>query len=162
IRGGLGESIESMETRHFFCESTDGPTPDGTYTIVCKDLLKFCDDDRSQAPILSNGRLAGSINNAVTSATLSPAGIGTLEYPASGHICFGGKEIVAFTRLGDTLTITRGQLGSTAIAHNSGDRAQLVLYYDGDDVADIISDLFTTYAGIDPGYIPLTEWKAET
>jgi hypothetical protein len=36
------------------------------------------------------------------------------------------------------------------------------LYYDGDDAADIIADLLENYAGVDPDYIPLTEWQAET
>jgi hypothetical protein len=162
IRGALGQELADMETRHFFVESTDGPTPDGIYTITAKDLLKFADDDRAQAPLLSNGRLAGSIDDDDAAAVLSPTGIGDLEYPASGHICLGGKEIVAFTRSGDDVTITRGQLGTLAQSHSAGDRAQLVLNYDGDDVADIISDLLTNYAGIDSDYIPLSEWQAET
>jgi len=162
IRGFLGQAIEDMETRHFFIDTTDGPTTDGVYTIVAKDLLKFADDDRSQAPVLSNGRLASGFNGEETSAVLVPTGIGNLEYPASGHICLGGKEIVSFTRSGDNLTMTRAQLGTEAIEHNTGDRAQLVLYYDGDDVADIISDLLTNYADIDSDYIPLTDWQAET
>jgi hypothetical protein len=162
IRGAVGQSIEDMETRHFFVDTTDGPTPDGIYTIVAKDLLKFADDDRSQAPVLSNGSLASGIDDADASLALSPTGIGDLEYPASGHACIGGKEIVAFTRSSDTLSITRGQLGTSAIEHSTGDRVQLVLYYDGDDVADIINDLLTNYANVDSDYIPLTEWQAET
>jgi hypothetical protein len=162
INGLEGQALESMPTRHFFIDSTDGPSPDGTYTIVCKDLLKFADDDRALAPRLSNGSLAGGINNAVTAATLNPAGIGNAEYPASGHICLGGKEVVSFTRSGDSLTITRAQLGTTAQAHNAGDRAQLVLNYDGDDAADIIADLFINYANIDSSYIPLADWQAKT
>jgi hypothetical protein len=162
IRGYQGQQLADMETRYFYVDSTDGPTPDGSYTITCKDLLKFADDDRAQAPRLSNGSLAGSITISGTSATLSPAGIGNAEYPSSGYLCLGGKEIVSFTRSADTLTITRAQLGSTAIAHDAGDRAQLVLYYSGNDAADIISDLLQTYAGIDSDFIPLTDWQAET
>jgi len=162
LNGLEGQSLAEMPTRHFFIDSTDGPTPEGVYTIVAKDLLKFADDDRALAPRLSNGKLAGSINNAVTAAVLTPAGIGNAEYPAAGHICIGGKEIVSFTRSGDNLTITRAQLNTLAIAHDAGERAQLVLNYDGDDAADILSDLFTAYAGIDSDFIPLAEWQAET
>ena len=162
IRGFVGQSINSMETRHYVIEATDGPTPDAIYTIEAKDVLKLADDDRSQAPALSNGSLSGSINSSATSAALSPSGIGNLEYPSSGYLCFGGKEIVSFTRSGDNLTISRGELGSTAIQHDAGERAQLCLRYDGDDVADIIYDLLTTYAGISTDYIPLTDWQTET
>jgi len=162
IRGVLGQPIEQMERRHFFIDSVDGPTPQGAYTIVAKDLLKFADGDRALAPKLSNGRLAGSIDDDDTAATLSPAGVGNLEYPASGLICLGGKEIVAFTRSGDALTLTRGQMGTVGMAHAAGDRAQLVLWYDGDDVADIVFDLFATYGGMPAECLPLADWQAET
>src|SRR5688572_27869032 len=84
IRGVLGQTLEQMETRHYVVESTEGPTPTGGYTIKAKDILKFADDDRAQAPVISNGNLAGSINNSTTAITLSPTGIGDVEYPASG------------------------------------------------------------------------------
>jgi hypothetical protein len=163
IRGLVGQTVAAMDTRHYLIDTTDGPSPDGVYMITAKDVLKLADDERSQAPNVSNGSLAGSINNVVTTATLSPVGIGNLEYPASGWVCFGGKEIVAFTRAGDTLTITRGQLGTDAIAHTNGDRVQLVLRYAGNDVADIVRDLLVNYVdGITAAMVPLAEWQAET
>lgn len=161
VNGLLGTPIESMPTRHFFVERTDGPSVDGVYTIVAKDLLKFADDERAKAPVLSNGKLAAGIDTAATSITLLPEDVGG-EYPGSGYVCIGGKEIVSYTKVGDDLTITRAQLGTSAQSHSTGDRVQLVLYYDGDDVADIIYDLFTNYANIDPDYIPLADWQAET
>lgn len=163
IRGQVGQAIADMDIRHYLVDASAGPDPNnGTYVIEAKDILKFADDDRAQAPVLSSGSLAGSINISTTSATLSPAGIGNAEYPASGFLSLGGKEIVAFTRIADALTITRGQLGSVASAHDAGDRAQIVLRYTGNDAADIIYDLLTNYAGVDPSYINLTEWQTET
>lgn len=163
IRGRLGQTLAEMDTRHYLVDVTSGPDPNnGRYVIEAKDLLKFADRDRSQAPVLSNGVLAGSITNSATSVTLSPTGIGDAEYPASGWVSIGGKEVVSFTRSGDVLTITRGQLGSVPDAHDAGDRAQLVLRYDGDDVADIIRDLLVNYAGVDASYIDLAEWQLET
>jgi hypothetical protein len=162
IRGFVGQALADMETRHFFIEAVDGPTPDGVYTIVAKDLLKFADDNRAQAPRLSNGRLLGAIDEDDTSAQLDPVGIGNLEYPAAGFVCLGGKEVAGFARSGDLLTLTRGEFTTLAVEHAAGDRVQLVLYYDGDDVADIIADLFQNYAGFPPECIPLVEWEAET
>src|SRR5262249_4787134 len=98
IRGFVGQTIDQMETRHYVIETTDGPTLDAVYTIEAKDVLKLADDDRSQAPALSTGTLAGSIDAVTTTAALSPSGIGNLDYPASGYVCIGGKEICAFTR----------------------------------------------------------------
>jgi hypothetical protein len=162
IRGLVGQAIGQMDTRHYIVDATDGPTPQASYMIEAKDVLKLADDDRSQAPVISNGSLAGTINAITTSASLSPVGIGNLEYPASGWICLGGKEVVSFTRAGDSLSIARGQFGSVAQAHDSGERAQLVLRYAGADVASILYDLLVNYAAIPAAYINLPEWQAET
>jgi hypothetical protein len=162
IRGQVGQTIEQMDIYYYVIESTDGPDFNGVYTIEAKDILKFADDDRAQAPALSNGSLAGSIDNAAVSLTLSPVGVGDLEYPASGWACLGGKEVVAFTRSADVLTITRAQFGTVAEGHDSGDRAQLVLRYTGDDAADIIYELLTDYAGVPAEYIDLEDWQEET
>lgn len=162
IRGFLGEALVDMDTRHYIIESFNGPTPKGEYTLVAKDVLKLADGDRAQAPTVSNGFLVANITSVATTATLSPSGVGNSEYPASGYVAIGGEEIMAFTRSNDTLTLTRGQLGTVAAAHEAQDRVQLVLRYDGEDPADIIYDLFTNYADIPVEYINLSEWQTET
>lgn len=163
IVGYEGQSLAEMETRHFIIESFDGPTPDGSFSIIGKDPLKLLDGDRAQAPFPNNGFLVADLTDVGTSFTLAPSGIGDAEYPASGYINIGGAEIVAFTRSADTITITaRGQLGTSAQAHSAQDRAQTVLRYDGNDPADIIYDLMVNYAGIDASYIDLADWLAET
>jgi hypothetical protein len=162
IRGLLGQSLAEMETRHYVVESFDGPSDDGTFTISAKDVLKFADGDRAQAPVLSNGFLSADITAVATSATLLPAGIGNAEYPASGFVCISGKEICSFTRAADVLTITRGQLGTVATTHTAQDRVQLVLRYVAADPAVIVRDLFVTYAGVDTSLIPVAAWQIET
>jgi hypothetical protein len=161
-RGTEGQAIADMEVRHYVVDSCNGPLADAAYTITAKDPLKYADDDRAQAPYISNGSLAGSITISATTAYLSPTGIGDLEYPATGYVCIAGKEIVGFTRVSDTLTITRGQLGTTAEAHDASDRVQIVLRYTGNDVADIVYDLLVNYASVPAEYINLTEWQTET
>ncbi len=161
IRGTPDQALTEMDTRHYTIDATNGPTPDSVYTIQAKDVLKFADDDRAQAPAISNGSIAGSLTAAGTAATLSPVGIGDLEYPASGYATIGGNEIVAFTRSGNSLTLTRGQFGSVAQTHDAGERFQIVLRYDGDDAAVIIRDLLVNYANIPASYIDLTAWQQE-
>lgn len=164
ITGLEGQDLAVMETRHFVVESFDGPTPDGKYTLVAKDVLKLVDGDRALAPAASTGFLITGISNVATSATLSPSGVGNAEYAASGYLAFGGKEIMSFTRSGDTLTLTaRGQLGGGAAqAFNAQDRVQTVLRYVSVDAADIIYDLMVNYAGVPAGFITLTDWQTET
>lgn len=162
IQGLKGQTLAEMDTRHFVVESFDGPGLEGKFTITAKDVLKLADADRAQAPALSRGSLNADINNAVTAAVLAPVGIGNSSYPASGYLNIGGKEIVAFTRSGDNLTLTRAQFGTDAAAHKAGDRCQVCLVYNAQDPADVISDLFQNYASIPSSAIPLSNWKAET
>jgi hypothetical protein len=162
ITGLLGDELADMETRYFVVDSFDGPTPEGKFTLIAKDVLKFADGDRSQAPVLSNGFLSADITAAATSATLLPSGIGAAEYAESGYLCIGGNEVVSFNRSGNALTIVRGQLGTTATTHKAQDRCQTVLRYVGQDVASVVNDLLQNYADVPASYINLTEWLAET
>lgn len=164
INGVVGEALADMETWNYIIESFNGPTPDGKFTIVAKDLLKLADGDRAQCPQLSSGFLANDISASATTATLLPAGIGNAEYPSGGtdYLCIGGNEIVQYTRVGDTLTIARGQLGTTASAHRAQDRVQVVKHFASMDAADILADLLINAAGIDASHIPLPVWQDET
>jgi hypothetical protein len=162
VQGLEGQTLEQMETRHFIIESTDGPTPKGTYSIAAKDILKLADGDRAQAPAPSNGFMVGSLTDVGVSLTLSPTGIGDAEYDTSGYLALGGEECVSFTRSGDVVTLTgRGQLGTVAAAHDAGSRVQTILRYVGESPATIIYDLLVNYAGVNPAYIPLTSWENE-
>lgn len=113
IRGFVPESIETVhlqgtplpdgvldrqDVRHFYVESFDGPTTTGSFTISAKDVLKFLDGDRAQAPRLNVGRLLNDLTDSATTATLTPTGIGNEEYETEGYLNFGGAEIVHFSR----------------------------------------------------------------
>lgn len=165
IRGTLGQALGDMETRHYVVESFEGPNLDGEFTIVAQDVLKLADNDRTRAPSQSNGYLTSDIDDDENTCTLSPVGIGNAEYPSSGQVVIGGRELVGFTRSGDTLTLDRFtnmlEYGIEAMAHKAGDRVQLVLRYNDESPADIIYDLLTTYANIDPSFINLDAWQSE-
>ena len=122
--------------------------------------------------LLARASLVADITASDISATLSPAGIGDAEYPSSGYVAIGGEEICQFTRTGDVLDFSlgsspatpngRGALGTTAAAHEASDRVQVVLRYVGQDPANILEDLFTTYGGVPSSYIPIDDWLNET
>lgn len=162
IRGFVGQTLAQMDTRHYVMEAFDGPTPDGAFTITAKDVLKLADNERAQAPLLNTGSLFAAITAVAVTATLKPAGIGDLEYPASGKVAIGGKEICTFSRSADTLTLTRAQNNTIAIAHAVDDRVQLCLVYTGVDPAEIIADLLLNYASVDAAFVPVAEWLNET
>jgi hypothetical protein len=72
ISGLVGQSLTQMKTRHFILESIDGPTPDGKFTLIAKDILKLVAGDRSQAPVMNTGYLQADIAANATTVTLLP------------------------------------------------------------------------------------------
>jgi hypothetical protein len=147
-------------THHYVIESLSRNAGE-LVTVVAKDLLKVSDSDRAQAPAISHGRVQSDIDEFVTSLTLTPTGIGNLEYPASGKAAIGGSEIVSFTRSGDVLTIVRAQSGTEAKSHDADEVVQLVLIYTSESPADIVYDLLATYTEIDASWLPLADWQAD-
>jgi hypothetical protein len=155
--GYLGQELADMRVRHYILDKVDGPV-DGVVKITAKDLFSVIEARKAVAPVPSQGELLADISAVAGTATLSPAGIGNEEYPASGYVRIG-DESIAFTRVADALTLTtRGALGSTADEHKAEDLVQLVLVYTTELAVDIIYDLATTYSEIPAASIPKTTW----
>jgi len=152
--------ISNFEKRTYFLDGFDGIDANGIVKITAKDILKLAGDDRSVCPKPSIGKINADITNSATTATLTPTGVGALDYPASGYIRIG-SEVCSFTRSSDVLTIVRGLKGTTAVAHNLGDTVQLCKEYVGQTVQDIVYDLLVNFCGVDASYINMTDWDAE-
>ena len=101
-----------------------------------------------------------------TGATLIPAGVGNIEYDASGVIRIG-DELMEFTRSGDVLIFTsRGYLSSSdapllGSGHNAGDLVQQCKVFTGVRVEAIIEDLLENFATIPSAFIDTATWAAE-
>ena len=147
-------------TRHYVMESMVGPDKSGNVTIKAKDILSLADDKKALAPVTNQGRLLADIDAVVTSFELSPAGIGDLEYPASGLVTVG-SEIMTFTRVGDVMTVTRAQKGTAAASHRANDSAQVAFDVWRIRADAVIYSLLVDYAGIPTEYITFPEWQSE-
>lgn len=158
--GFLDQNEANYEIRHYYLDKFDGPNQDDEFTIVAQDLLKFADNDRAQAPRANVGILTGTLaSDGMSFSVVSGTGS---EYSPSGYVAIGGKEIVSYTRSGDSFTITaRALFGTTAIEHSAQDRVQQCIYASGLSPADILYRLFTDYADIDASTIDLTAWQTE-
>jgi hypothetical protein len=143
----------------YVIEQLQGISKDDGVTLVAKDILKLADDKKALFPKPSNGRLAADITAVQTSFTLTPLGIGA-EYDPSGKVAISG-ELMAFTRVGDIFTITRGQSNTIAESHKLDDTVQQVGIFDGLKVHDVIYTLLTSYSGISTSYIDKPAWDAE-
>jgi len=152
--------ILNFEKRTYFLDGFDGIDANGIVKITAKDILKLAGDDRSVCPKPSVGKINADINNSATTITLTPTGVGALDYPASGYIRIG-SEVCSFTRSSDVLTIVRGLKGTAATTHKLGDTVQLCKDIVGQTVQDIVYDLLVNYCGVDSGYINMADWNAE-
>lgn len=158
--GYLDGGVLTTDTvRHFII--TDMAIDGQGWTIEGKDVLDLADDKRVQAPKAVNGVLAADIDTVAMALTLSPAGIGNLQYPTSGFACIG-SELVQFTRSGDAVTIVaRGVSGTTIATHSARDSFQISFSPRREKLVPVIHALLVNHAGIDPAFIDLTAWNAE-
>jgi hypothetical protein len=148
-----------MRARHYVITEWSQPGSDGSVTIVAQDVLRLADDRLAQVPELSKGKLTGALAATGLAATLTPAGIGAI-YPASGLCCIG-REILGFTRSGDALAFWgRGQRGTVAAEHGSGDLVQACVAWSGLSVAAVLQDILLR-AGIPSWFIDYAAWAAE-
>jgi hypothetical protein len=147
----------NFTVRHYIIDKLDAAT--GTCQITGKDPLKLASSLKAVCPQPSKGVLLSSLTDSAASFTLSPTGIGDIEYPASGYVRIK-SEVMSFTRSGDAMTVVRARYNTTAKSASANDTVQLcVLYNDTVDV--IVEDLLTTYANIDAAYIPSATWALE-
>lgn len=158
--GYIGQSVESMRTRHYFIDKIDGPDSNGRVKVTAKDVLKFADNKKAQCPKPSNGRLDRDIDSDDTYFSLLPEDIGE-EYPESG-VAIIGDELVSFTRSGDDITLTgRALRGTNADDHEQDDSFQLVQVFDGVRVDEVIKTLLEDFANVPSEFIPFTQWQEE-
>ena len=96
--------------------------------------------------------------------TLLPAGVGNLEYGATGTVRIGEECILFDGRAGDVFDITvggRGQDGTTDVAHVVDDAVQECLRYTAAEIDDILTDLLVNYAAVPGAYIIAADWQQE-
>jgi hypothetical protein len=96
--------------------------------------------------------------------TASPTFNGFIdEFRVSNVARYSGiftTEVIEYISPND-LQIVRSQYNTTAQAHDGEDRVQQCLVYTGQSPADVLYDLFTTYAGVPAAYINLADWQDE-
>lgn len=149
-----------VTTRSYVMTEMVGPGNSGKVTINASDILSLASNDKAIAPLTSQGRLSSDITATDTTFTLSPAGIGNSEYPASGFATIG-SEIVSFTRVNNTMTIARGRRGTSAASHSANDTVQVAFAVDRVRADEVIRRLLVNYAKVPASYIPFSEWQAE-
>ena len=134
----------NFEVRTYVIEQWDGIDTNGITKITAKDILKLASDDRAVAPKASIGKITLDMTTSTTSVNLTPL---ALVLTTDQAVMFAlAPEVMAFTRSGDTLTLTRAQKGTTASTHKQGDTVQLCYQVVGQTAQNIVYDLLVNYA----------------
>lgn len=160
--GYFGDALSAMIKREYSIEKIDASR--SSVQITAKDILRKVTDTQVTCPPLSAGSLSAALTAIAT--TFEVAGAELTDYPATGWVRVN-SEIMAYTSRatsGSNIAfsgVTRGQLNTTAAAHNQYDKAQRVVSYVAEPFTDIIYDLLTTWGGIPTGYITKADWDAE-
>ena len=150
-----------MRRQTFVVENID--VGDGSATITGKDLLKLADNDRAKFPRATNAQLASAISAGDTSLTVSYFGLDLdSALPLAGGKIRIDDEVMSYaSRSGGVLSgLVRGVNNTPAASHDAEASVQLCREFNA-QAHVIIATLLTEGAGIDPAFLPLSQWAAE-
>lgn len=170
-----GTVLSDFRRRDYIMERFEGPDYNGRVAIIAKDVLKLLDNDRAQAPLKSKGELVLAMADSDTPTFIDVDTSDTSEYNITGspglpqYVRIGG-EVVTYTGV-TVLSASRVRLtGVTRAApspyttavedHDALDAVQLCLMLQG-SIPEVVRALMVDYGGIDPSYIPYSDWVSE-
>lgn len=162
--GYIGQALGAMKKRTYFLQSIDGQNSGGRITIQGKDILARIEERKSQAPVLSPGKLSANITAGATS--FSATNCSTSDYPASGTLRIG-SECVTYSAIaaisgGVTFSgVTRGTDGTTAATHSQDDQVQQCLRFTNATPDSVINTLLATYGAIPTTWLDTVNWATE-
>ena len=148
----------------------DGPDENGRVRLRCRDILAAIDDDSAVVPDADAASLVASINPTATSFEIQGYNPNTWA-PSNGYFVIE-EEACSYTTFnsgtGILSGVVRGLGGTNNVSHDAGEAVSYAKLWSTVNAVDVIYELLTTYAGIDPAYIPYTtgvdptaQWDAE-
>ena len=155
--GYLGQDYSEYDCYNFIIDKMEGPDERFKARLIATDFLKLLNDEKALAPAPSNGYLSADYIAGTTSVTLTPTGIGDLEYGLSGRVAIG-KELFDYTRVDTTDVLNLSPaLGDD---HKSGEVAQNTLVYSPQSAGLIAEDLIANHSPLSLAYTDGATWAA--
>jgi len=151
--------ITDQSTYHHLLKEMAGPTG-GVLQVSAYSIFDLMNGKTAVCPRPTRGVLTLDMTNVATTFNVTPSGIGDLEYDASGYLTIG-SEVMAFTRVADAFTVTRGQKGTTAATHSLGDTVQQAWTCTRARLDDVAYELITDFTTTPASWITLADWEAE-
>lgn len=157
---GVAQWAVEKKTRHFIIKDIKQNWDNKTVTIDAQDVLTLAEKESAVAPKPSRGVLAGDISESSSTLILKPTGIGNSEYPAVGRLVVG-SEVMSFTRVNDTVTLTgRGLDGTEKTSHNASDSVQVAKKFTKASLYSVLVYLLGE-TDIDPVFLDNAGYLAE-
>lgn len=146
--------VNNFQAREYILEKWTYAS--GRVNISCKDPLKLADNDRGQAPKATSVVLTAEVDEVATSIYVDDLSIFVV-----GEYIRINSEVMLITNIAtDRMTVVRQQYNTELSSHSIDDAVQVCLYYN-DTLPNIMYDILTTYAGIDPSFINKSGWDDE-
>lgn len=155
--GCLGQDYSEYTCYNFIIDKMEGPDERFKARLIATDFLKLLNDEKALAPAPSNGYLSADYISGTTSVTLTPVGIGDLEYGLTGRVAIG-KELFDYTRVATTDVLTLSP--AMADGHKSGEVAQNTLVYGPQSAGLIAEDLIANHSPLSTAYTDGATWAA--
>ena len=150
--------LENFEVEHYIVDTYQGPSLSGDISFNLVDILAFTDPLNVKVPFVTSGLLSGPVALGQTAITLNALNT-SAEYGSSGLWAIG-SEFMAYTiNSATTATVVRKRFGTEEQEHNTNASIQKCLYWENENIIDIIIDLLSL-TSIPSDYIPVTKWNA--
>lgn len=160
IRGNTDQIFSEMEVSHYIADVGKIAGDKIGYSLTAKDILDFSEGNKTLCPTPSNGLLASAMTTSTASITLTPAGVGDAEYPASFDASIG-NEAVRCTRVGDVVTfVERGAFFTDADEHDEADTLQVMESFVSQNVSQILERLLA-YTDTPADYYNVAQWNEQ-
>ena len=166
-------NIANFQRRTYLITKMSGPSQSGTVTIEAKDPLKLADNDKVKFPTASKCTLNANINDIVTTIVVQDPDNQLTAWYASGqrHLKID-EEIVrasshSYAAPLATLTVVRANMPAfydfsknLAAPHDAGATVQFCHLFENTRIDDLVYYLLDDVVGLDPAFLPLSEWQA--
>ncbi len=152
-------------TRTYFVDRIEGPDANGRVKIIGKDILRFAEIEKTQMPPLPTANLTlGAPATVNFNVGMSPSGVGS-TLPTLPYFMVALEEEMFYAHVspGDVLSSdTRHEFGTLAVGHPAGTAVREAFPSQNASYKPValIRELLLA-AGIDPAYIPYSDWEAE-
>jgi len=167
----------TSKTRTYFLEEVAGPDARGNVSLTCRDVLSRVGDKKVQVPRATEGTLDGALTSGATTVTIEVPGIdpdltqyAQVTVPDTDGLLQIGDEIMRYSGRSDDsptagkiqfFSVTRGVYGTTAEAHDDGDKVQWGREWINSQPWEVVADILEYWGNVPSSWIDRTAWEAE-